>query len=134
MKRAIALAFGVLLFGISSTADARTNAGCLQKQLATTIQGSKMMVRCYGQAERMGGPIDNSCLERAARRMRVTFDRMAAAGCAPVEDSEQIISETIGFMDTVVAILSKSAESAPPSPGVSPARPAPTPTPTPVSR
>ena len=134
MTHAIALAVGVLLLGISSAADARTNAGCLQKQLATTIQGSKMMVRCYGQAERMGEPIDNSCLERAVRRMRVTFDRMAAAGCPPVEDSEQIISETIGFMDTVVAMLSKSAESVPPSPGVSPALPTPTPTPTAVSR
>jgi len=134
MIHAIALAVGVLMLGISSPADARTNAGCLQKQLATTIQGSKMMVRCYGQAERMSEPIDNSCLERAARRMRVTFERMAAAGCPPVEDSEQIISETIGFMDTVVAMLSKSTESVPPSPGVSPAEPTPIPTPTAVSR
>ena len=131
MRRVVLIALAAVPLFVAAPSAARSPAGCLQKQLATAVQGSKMMVRCYGQAQRMGEAIDNSCLERAARRMRVTYSRMEAVGCPPVDDPEQVVSETIGFMDRVVALLSKPVTPDQPgseaTPEVTPEATAPTP-------
>ena len=100
---ALTLLAGLLLFPVS--AEARSKGGCMQKQLATAVQGTKMMVRCYGLAARSGEPIENSCLEKAVRRMKLTFSRLSGGGCAAVSNADQIVAETIGFMDRVTALL-----------------------------
>lgn len=105
----LALIFGFVML-LPQVAAARSDAGCMQKQLATAVQGSKMMVRCYGLAARTEQPVESSCLERAARRMKVTLSRMAAGGCPPVEDSDQIVAETISFMDRVTTLLTPAAK------------------------
>ena len=131
MRRVALMILAAVPLLVATPSAARSKAGCLQKQLATAVQGSKMMVRCYGQAQRSGEAIDNSCLERAARRMRVTYSRMVAVGCPPVDDPEQIVSETIGFMDRVVVLLSKPETSDQPgseaTPEATPDATAPTP-------
>jgi hypothetical protein len=113
----LTLLAGLLFFPAST--EARSNAGCLQKQLATAVQGTKMMVRCYGLAARNGEPIENSCLEKAARRMKITFSRLSGGGCPEVPDADQIVAETIGYMNRLTSLLSQDARSEASAPAAS---------------